>query len=89
MVVCSFEDYVPAIVGGILIGLSASLNLYFTGRITGLSGIFGTLIKYDLSGGFYWKFAFFVGLLSGALPLYYGSTDGAYINSKFTLRFFD
>lgn len=78
MVVCSAEDYLPAFFGGVLIGISSSLNLFFTGRITGLSGLFFSLIKFDIPGGFYWKYAFFVGLISGALPLYYGSDNGKY-----------
>ena len=90
MVVCSLQDYLPAFVGGLFIGTSATLNLLFTGRITGLSGIFNSLFKFDIGGGFYWKYAFFVGLLSGSLPLYWGSSNGSYlISDSFVLTLFD
>lgn len=37
-------DFVSATSGGLLIGLSSTLFLYFTGRITGISGIVGTAL---------------------------------------------
>jgi uncharacterized membrane protein YedE/YeeE len=89
MVVASVVDYLSAFVGGLLIGLTATLNLWIMGRITGMSGIFGSLIKFDIKGGFYWKYAFFVGLFTAGLPLWYASEDGAWYTSRFTLVLFD
>lgn len=89
MVVCSLEDYLPAFVGGLLIGISATLNLLMLGRITGLSGIFNSLFMYDIQGGFYWKYAFFTGLISASLSLYYASDNGTFYNESFNLTFFD
>lgn len=89
MVVCSLEDYLPAFCGGLLIGLSATLNLITLGRITGLSGIFNSLYTLDIQGGFYWKYAFFAGLISSSLSLYYASDDGTFVNDEFSLTFFD
>ncbi|MFT6407253.1 MAG: hypothetical protein ACJAQ6_000664, partial [Arenicella sp.] len=36
------EDFTPlgAIIGGLLIGLSATMLMWFSGRIAGISGIF-------------------------------------------------
>ncbi len=56
---------VPALLGGILIGISALLMLAFNGRIAGISGIVGNLV---ISRGtdFLWRLAFTVGLIAGA-----------------------
>jgi len=89
MVVASAEDYLPAFFGGVLIGISASLNLLLMGRITGLSGIFNSLYNLDIAGGFYWKYAFFSGLISSSLALYYASDEGTFTNGTFTITFFD
>ena len=56
-----------ALVGGALIGLSASTMLLLKGRVTGISGIFSgalSLKKDDL-----WKLFFVLGLLAGGLFL--------------------
>jgi len=55
---------VAALVGGTLIAISTTLNLYFYGRITGLSGIFNSVMRHDLKAGFEWKTTFFLGLLT-------------------------
>lgn len=56
---------VPALLGGILIGISALLMLAFNGRIAGISGIVGNLV---ISRGpdFLWRLAFTIGLVVGA-----------------------
>ncbi len=56
--------------GGAFIALATSLNLYLYGRITGLSGIFNSVIKYDQPAGFLWKFSFFIGLITPAIMFY-------------------
>ena len=57
--------------GGLLIGISSTLNLYLYGRITGLSGAFNSLIKYDKNAGFLWKIAFILGLIDGPFWILY------------------
>jgi uncharacterized protein len=43
-----------------------------------------------LESGFFWKFGFLVGLLSGSLPLYWGSENGVYkLGSDFEVTLFD
>lgn len=54
------DEYYYAIGGGLIIALAASLNLFFKGRITGISGIlFGTITL----NGFFWRINFILGLL--------------------------
>jgi uncharacterized protein len=54
---------VSAAIGGVLIGLSAVLLMLFTGRIAGISGIFGGLINPRTSDRA-WRVAFIVGLIA-------------------------
>jgi len=57
-----------ALVGGALIGSSASLLLVLDGRVAGISGIVGGLLQ-PKRGEIAWRSAFLVGLLLGALGL--------------------
>ena len=57
-----------ALLGGIIIGITASGMLFFTGRVTGISGIVGGLINpsfLDKS----WRLLFVLGLISGGILL--------------------
>lgn len=56
----------PALGGGALIGLAASLLLMLNGRIAGISGIVGGLFQQRES----WRLAFVIGLLTGGVVLY-------------------
>lgn len=62
------ENFTPvsALIGGLLIGLSAVLLLGMNGRIAGISGIVGSLWRPE-RGEVAWRIAFIVGLLGGAL----------------------
>ena len=55
---------VPSLIGGLMIGIAATLLLWTTGRIAGISGILGGLLSRDVSN-FNWRLAFIVGLLVG------------------------
>lgn len=57
-------DFSPlhATLGGVFIGLSASLMLYTTGRVAGISGIYGGLLR-GPSADWAWRVAFLTGLL--------------------------
>lgn len=57
-----------ALGGGMLIGLAAALLLLFNGRIAGISGIVGGLLR-PAKGDIAWRLAFLLGLL--AAPLVY------------------
>jgi len=54
---------VSAAIGGVLIGLSAVLLMLFTGRIAGISGIFGGLLNPQTSDRA-WRVAFIAGLIA-------------------------
>ena len=60
------------IIGGILIGLSASIMMLFSGRIAGISGIFRGVLE-PSRGDTQWRIAFVSGLVLGgvALSLFY------------------
>ena len=58
-----------AILGGLLISASTSMNLLLKGRITGMSGIFYSLITLDKSS-FYWKTSIVSGMLFAVSILY-------------------
>ena len=70
MVLWNPQDIVAAVVGGTLIAASASLNMLFFGRVTGISGIFNSVFKLSKETGFFWKFSFFMGLVTIPLALY-------------------
>lgn len=62
------HPYVQALIGGILIGLSASTMLGGLGKITGISGIFmGVFTRVTREES--WRFGFLGGLLFGGLAL--------------------
>ncbi|QSQ23689.1 YeeE/YedE family protein [Pyxidicoccus parkwayensis] len=61
------HPFLLSLLGGVLIGVSASLLLLFNGRIAGISGITGGLLT-PASGDVGWRVAFIGGLvLGGAL----------------------
>jgi uncharacterized membrane protein YedE/YeeE len=64
----SWELFTPwtAIAGGVLIGLSATVFILFNGRIAGISGILGGLMRAS-SGERTWRIAFLAGLLMAPL----------------------
>ncbi len=63
------NEYLTALFGGALIGLSVSLMLLWNGRVTGISGIvYGATIK-PAKNDKAWRWYFIVGLLTGGLLL--------------------
>lgn len=56
------------LLGGVLIGLAASLLLLFNGRVAGISGIAGGLLS-PAPGEAGWRVAFLGGLVAGGLLL--------------------
>ncbi len=59
---------VPALLGGLLIGLATSSFLVLEGRIAGISGIVGGLLK-PVPGDRAWRYLFVLGLLVGGAIL--------------------
>jgi uncharacterized membrane protein YedE/YeeE len=53
----------PAVIGGVVIGLAAALLVLVNGRVAGVSGIMGGLLR-PRGGDFAWRLAFIAGLLA-------------------------
>ncbi|MEL0629827.1 YeeE/YedE family protein [Psychromonas aquatilis] len=53
----------PSLIGGALLGLSATLLMLFTGKTAGISGIFGGLLTRN-KGQRLWRWAFLLGMAS-------------------------
>ena len=63
-----FEVLVP-LTGGILIGIAASMILLFSGKIAGVSGIFGGML-FQQGKERAWRLSFIAGLIAGGVLLY-------------------
>ena len=57
---------IPALLGGVILGLAAALYIHLHGRLVGVSGIVGGLTK-PQAGDWAWRLSFVVGLLSSPL----------------------
>lgn len=63
------SSWIPALAGGVLIGVSAALLLLWIGRIAGISGILGGLLRRGPDRA--WRAAFLAGLMgAGALAMH-------------------
>jgi uncharacterized protein len=62
---CAFTP-ASALIGGVLIGFATALLLGFNGRIAGISGIVGALLR-PVRGDVAWRVAFVAGLLGAPL----------------------
>ena len=58
-----------SLLGGALIGASASMLLFLNGRVAGISGIVGGLVR-PARGETSWRALFIAGLLAGGLLVY-------------------
>ena len=58
----------PALIGGVLIGLSAVALMALNGRIAGIAGIIGALPDAG-AAEFGWRLAFVVGLIAGPIAV--------------------
>ena len=74
----------PAFIGGILIGLSATILLAVNGRIAGISGILGGMVTGRFSDAG-WRLAFIGGLLAGTFVFRVVSLDAASITMQASL----
>jgi len=59
---------IASLIGGALIGASASALLVLNGRVAGISGILGGLVRPE-HGEWSWRLSFFGGLVAGGLLL--------------------
>lgn len=63
-------DWISALMGGVLIGISATLLLAFNGRIAGISGMVNGAITFKSQEA--WRWLFILGLIVGAAIYEYG-----------------
>jgi uncharacterized membrane protein YedE/YeeE len=65
------ENFTPvsALVGGLLIGIAATLLLWLNGRIAGISNIVNGLLEWK-RGDLLWRLLFLAGLVAGAGVFY-------------------
>ena len=63
-----WQNFTPwsALAGGAVIGLAAALLVLFNGRIAGISGIIGGLIR-PKTGDINWRLAFMLGLVAAPI----------------------
>jgi uncharacterized membrane protein YedE/YeeE len=59
---------VPALLGGVLIGLAIAMLLLLDGRVAGISGILGGLVRPEPAEG-HWRWFFVLGLVGGGLAV--------------------
>jgi uncharacterized membrane protein YedE/YeeE len=62
------QDWINALLGGILIGISVSLMLFWNGRVTGISGIINGALS-PVKGDTQWRLFFISGLIFGGFVL--------------------
>lgn len=55
-----------SLAGGVLIGLASALFILFNGRIAGISGILGGLLR-PMKGDTGWRLAFLIGMIGAPL----------------------
>ena len=62
-------EVLMSLTGGILIGIAASMMLLFSGKIAGVSGIFGGML-FQQGEERSWRLSFVAGLIAGGILLY-------------------
>ena len=82
------NDYLLALLGGALIGISVSLMLWWNGRVTGISGIVYAAAIKPVKDDLDWRWSFIAGMLGGGLLLhliYPKAFDGSLPTANWTL----
>ena len=68
-------NWMTALIGGILIGISSTIMLAWNGRITGISGMVHGLVT-PAAGEVNWRWIFLVGLIGGGALYEFGAGFG-------------
>lgn len=63
---------VTSLIGGVMIGLSATFLMLFLGRVMGATGILAGLIQPATSSEFKWRLALLAGMVSGPVAVFLG-----------------
>jgi uncharacterized membrane protein YedE/YeeE len=69
------QPWFTALLGGVLIGVAASVLLWLNGRIAGVSGILNGVV-FRRAGDVSWRLAFLIGLMAAG-GLYMATVPGA------------
>ena len=64
------NPYLASLLGGIVIGLATSILLLFKGRVFGISGIIGGIVK-PVKGDIAWRAAILSGLIGGGVLMFF------------------
>jgi uncharacterized protein len=75
-------NWINALLGGVLIGTSATILLAFNGRIAGISGIFNKAIESNTDR--VWSWLFLGGMLGGGAIYTYILAPGSIPQAEFT-----
>lgn len=75
-------NWINALLGGVLIGMSATILLAFNGRIAGISGIFNKAIESKIDR--LWSWLFLSGMLGGGAIYTYILAPGSIPQAEFT-----
>ena len=67
MPIIDWVNFTPvnSLLGGICIGLAATILLFANGRIMGISGILGDIISFKEKDQISWRIVFVIGVLTG------------------------
>ena len=67
MPIIDWTNFTPinSLLGGICIGLAATILLFANGRIMGISGILGDIISFKEKDQIKWRIVFVIGVLTG------------------------
>ncbi len=76
-------DWINALIGGVLIGISVSLMLLWNGRVTGISGIINGAIT-PQKGDTLWRVLFILGLFLGGVVM--GQLNSDVFNNTITTQ---
>ena len=82
-----WQNFTPwsALAGGAVIGLAAALLVLFNGRIAGISGIIGGLIR-PKTGDINWRLAFMLGLIAAPIVWqFFTPLPNIQIDTRYTL----
>lgn len=77
--------YLPALIGGLMIGTAAALMLWLQGRIAGISGVVGGLLQ-RTHGDASWRVAFLLGLLLSPILMMALTGQSAHIQADVSPR---
>ena len=61
------ENILNPFIGGVIIGLAATVLLLFNGKIMGMSGIINGALSGLKHGAYLWRYTFILGMLLGGL----------------------